>query len=338
MMQELPRKFLEFASSTMMLRHQVFDASPGRVDLHGGVRKEFGMRDRIQHLRAFRLAALAATVMTTLCAATSADARRGRLPEHSERYERSTSHIWTHRGGSWTEERSVRPRAYSKVRRHVRRSHKARAKMRQVGVRPSRNAMAAVSLAERGPEFDRAAPPSRRESRRMHRRAAAWAYAPTAADRPAYAYEPAAETPSSRVFRGHETASRPRQRRLASVPPFGSGGGGGLVAEARRWIGTNPTSRRSLWCGAFMNFVLERSGHEGTGSDLAKSFASIGRRVSGPQVGAIAVMSRRGGGHVGVVSGIDSAGNPIIISGNSRGRRVAEGTYPRGRVYAYVMP
>ena len=87
-----------------------------------------------------------------------------------------------------------------------------------------------------------------------------------------------------------------------------------------------------------MNFVLERSGHEGTGSDLAKSFASIGRRVSGPQVGAIAVMSRRGGGHVGVVSGIDEAGNPIIISGNSRGRRVAEGTYPRGRVYAYVMP
>jgi uncharacterized protein (TIGR02594 family) len=115
-------------------------------------------------------------------------------------------------------------------------------------------------------------------------------------------------------------------------------GGGGVVDEARRWIGTNPTNRSSLWCAAFMNFVLQRAGHGGTGSNFAKSFASFGQRVSGPQVGAIAVMSRRGGGHVGVVSGIDASGNPVIISGNSRGRRVAESVYPRGRVYAYVMP
>jgi uncharacterized protein (TIGR02594 family) len=122
-------------------------------------------------------------------------------------------------------------------------------------------------------------------------------------------------------------------RRLASS----GSGGGSVVDEARRWLGTNPTNRRSLWCGAFMNFVLERTGHRGTGSDLARSFASVGQRVSGPQVGALAVMSRRGGGHVGVVSGVDASGNPIIISGNHR-RTVAEAVYPRGRVYAYVIP
>ncbi len=114
-------------------------------------------------------------------------------------------------------------------------------------------------------------------------------------------------------------------------------GGGSVVNEARRWIGTNPTRRSRLWCGTFMNFVLERTGHRGTGSDLARSFASLGHRVSGPQVGAIAVMARRGGGHVGVVSGVDDNGNPVIISGN-HGHRVAEAVYPRGRVYAYVMP
>jgi hypothetical protein len=48
-------------------------------------------------------------------------------------------------------------------------------------------------------------------------------------------------------------------------------------------------------------------------------------------------MGRRGGGHVGVVSGIDPAGNPIIISGNHN-HEVAESVYPRGRIYAYVMP
>jgi len=121
-----------------------------------------------------------------------------------------------------------------------------------------------------------------------------------------------------------------------SVGSFG--GGSSLVAEARRFIGGNPTGRARLWCARFMNMVLQKTGHRGTGSDMARSFASYGRRVSGPQVGAIAVISRgRRGGHVGVVSGVDAKGNPIIVSGN-HGRKVAEAVYPRGRVYAYVMP
>ncbi|MBN9007080.1 MAG: TIGR02594 family protein [Rhizobiales bacterium] len=119
---------------------------------------------------------------------------------------------------------------------------------------------------------------------------------------------------------------------------FSSGFGvSNVVAEARRYIGGNPTGRSRLWCARFMNMVLKRSGHQGTGSDMASSFAHYGRRVSGPQVGAIAVMGRRGGGHVGVVSGIDKRGNPIIVSGN-HSHRVAESVYPRGRIYAYVMP
>lgn len=116
-----------------------------------------------------------------------------------------------------------------------------------------------------------------------------------------------------------------------------SGGGSSVVAEARRYLGGNPTSRASLWCARFMNMVLERTGHHGTGSDMARSFASYGQRVSGPQVGAIAVMARRGGGHVGVVSGIDAQGNPIVISGNN-GNRVRETPVSRGRIYAYVLP
>jgi uncharacterized protein (TIGR02594 family) len=116
------------------------------------------------------------------------------------------------------------------------------------------------------------------------------------------------------------------------------GGWSDVVGEARRWIGTNPTGRNSLWCARFMNFVLARAGYRGTGSDMARSFASYGRRLSGPRVGAIAVMSRGArGGHVGVVSGIDAKGNPIIISGNHN-NRVAEAAYPRGRVRTYVMP
>ena len=110
-----------------------------------------------------------------------------------------------------------------------------------------------------------------------------------------------------------------------------------LVMEARHYLGGNPTSRASLWCARFMNMVLERTGHRGTGSDMASSFARYGHPVSGPQVGAIAVMSRRGGGHVGIITGIDARGNPIMISGNN-GNRVREAPISRGRIYAYVIP
>jgi uncharacterized protein (TIGR02594 family) len=118
----------------------------------------------------------------------------------------------------------------------------------------------------------------------------------------------------------------------------GFGGGSGIVATARSYIGGNPTGRSRLWCARFMNMVLERSGLRGTGSDMARSFASYGQHISGPQVGAIAVMSRgRRGGHVGIVSGIDASGNPIVVSGN-HGHRVAESVYSKSRIYAYVMP
>ncbi len=123
----------------------------------------------------------------------------------------------------------------------------------------------------------------------------------------------------------------------SGVAMSGGFSGSSLIAEARRYLGGNPTGRGSLWCARFLNMVLERTGHRGTGSDLAASFAHYGQRVSGPEVGAIAVMSRRGGGHVGIITGIDARGNPIMISGNN-GHRVREAAVSRGRIYAYVMP
>jgi len=132
-------------------------------------------------------------------------------------------------------------------------------------------------------------------------------------------------------------ASLPSSTFSGGASPSGGFASSNVVAEARRYIGGNPTGRGSLWCARFMNMVLLHSGYRGTGSDLARSFASYGQRVSGPQVGAIAVMGRRGGGHVGIITGIDASGNPIMISGNN-GNRVREAPISRGRIYTYVMP
>jgi uncharacterized protein (TIGR02594 family) len=132
---------------------------------------------------------------------------------------------------------------------------------------------------------------------------------------------------------GHQTCGGSINR---TGNEYNRSGYNSIVAEARRYLGTNPTGRRRLWCGAFMDMVLRNTGHRGAGN-LASNYAHLGTRVSGPQIGAIAVMSRRGGGHVGVVSGIDANGNPIIISGNHN-HTTAEAVYPARRIYAYVIP
>jgi uncharacterized protein (TIGR02594 family) len=109
-----------------------------------------------------------------------------------------------------------------------------------------------------------------------------------------------------------------------------------LVSAARAEVGNGAVYGRSnLWCARFVNYLLSRTGHKGTGSDAARSFLAFPKTSA--QVGAIAILSRRGGGHVGVVSGVDAAGDPIIISGNNAGR-VREGAVPVKRVLAFVVP
>jgi uncharacterized protein (TIGR02594 family) len=114
--------------------------------------------------------------------------------------------------------------------------------------------------------------------------------------------------------------------------------GSGLVSSAKSHIGATASQLGlpgSLWCADFMNQTLHRAGYKGTGSRTAKSFLALPRTTA--RVGAIAVMGRRGGGHVGIVSGFDASGNPVIVSGNHN-HRVREATYSGKRIIAYVSP
>lgn len=112
-----------------------------------------------------------------------------------------------------------------------------------------------------------------------------------------------------------------------------------MLAEAERWIGSkNPTGFRGAWCGAFQAMVARKVGVEPPKGYLqAKQWVHAGRRLSSPAVGAIAVLLRRGGGHVGIVESVEPNGDPVIVSGNHN-RRVGIGVYPKSRVLAYVEP
>ena len=131
-------------------------------------------------------------------------------------------------------------------------------------------------------------------------------------------------------------ASIPGRASLAfgDPAPLLSWTGSRLVDQARGYIGrTGPSlglpSR--LWCADFANMLAGG----GTGSRLARSY--LVRPAVPAAIGVYAVTARRGGGHVGIVSGFTPAGDVILISGN-HGHRVGEGVYPRSRVLKFVSP
>jgi uncharacterized protein (TIGR02594 family) len=106
-----------------------------------------------------------------------------------------------------------------------------------------------------------------------------------------------------------------------------------VVAVAERYRGTNPTGRARLWCAAFANLVLERTGHHGSGTATARSFARYGSPAPGPVPGAIIVFPH----HVGFVVGVEGPGRVRVVSGN-HGHRVGEGVYSTRGVIAYRYP
>jgi uncharacterized protein (TIGR02594 family) len=138
---------------------------------------------------------------------------------------------------------------------------------------------------------------------------------------------------------------------VARAEPGASASGGGLEAisgamryadspwlhHAIRDVGTNPTGWKKLWCAKSMNMWLQQSGKRGCGGNTAISCLKAGRRLSGPQVGALAVMAH----HVGIVKEV-SGDSVMLVSGNHSGRsgtrQVGVGKYPRSRVVAYVWP
>ncbi|GAB9153363.1 C40 family peptidase [Bradyrhizobium diazoefficiens] len=112
----------------------------------------------------------------------------------------------------------------------------------------------------------------------------------------------------------------------------GFNAGVGIVDRARQFIGATAHQvgvRSTLWCSAFVRKITGASGVD----DRALSWER--KPHIAPQVGAVVTMGRRGGGHVGVVSGFTAKGDPIVISGNHSGR-VREAVYSRHRIRAWV--
>lgn len=90
------------------------------------------------------------------------------------------------------------------------------------------------------------------------------------------------------------------------------------------------------WCAAAMGAWLRRAGLPNTKSLLAKSYATYGQKLAGPVVGAIGVMNRVGGGHVGIVVG---SGNGLVtMLGGNQGDAVKIASFARSGFIAFRWP
>ena len=90
------------------------------------------------------------------------------------------------------------------------------------------------------------------------------------------------------------------------------------------------------WCGAFVNWCLEAACIDGVDpSDenhpaRALSWRSFGNDLDTPAYGSIATKTRRGGGHVGFVYGVNASGDSLYILGGNQNNSVNVSLYPIG--------
>lgn len=93
----------------------------------------------------------------------------------------------------------------------------------------------------------------------------------------------------------------------------------------------------TAWCGGFIAYIFAIVGlekHIPKYFPTARAWARAGVKLDKPAYGCIAVFSRKGGGHVGIVVGEDSKGNLMILGGN-QSNQVNIMPISKSRVIAY---
>lgn len=108
-----------------------------------------------------------------------------------------------------------------------------------------------------------------------------------------------------------------------------------------RVLGIPYTADSIPWCGLFMAWVMVQAGFKPPAIAIrAKEWEKFGDPLPmtmTPPEGAVAVFTRNGGGHVGIVVGIHPNGDLDILGGN-QGDAVNIRRFPRTRLTAFRWP
>jgi uncharacterized protein (TIGR02594 family) len=92
------------------------------------------------------------------------------------------------------------------------------------------------------------------------------------------------------------------------------------------------------WCGVAVAAWMRAAGIEPPPNWFrAKAWLAFGMPLSEPVAGCVVVFERPGGGHVGLVTGVDQIGRLLVLGGN-QGNAVSEVPFARERVLGYRWP
>lgn len=123
----------------------------------------------------------------------------------------------------------------------------------------------------------------------------------------------------------------------------------GVFVEAARYTGfseitdtkslqalTGVNPRRTKWCAAFLNAILNRKGYRTSGGNTAASFRNYGVKVSNPVKGDIVVLH----GHVGIfVKYTTINGRKMVaVLGGNQSNKVKISYYPAKRIITIRRP
>jgi len=90
------------------------------------------------------------------------------------------------------------------------------------------------------------------------------------------------------------------------------------------------------WCSSFVNGIMNEAGYKGTNSAAASSWLEWGVKLSKPRYGAIVVLSRTGGNHVGFY--LDDDGSRVKLLGGNQGDKVSEAWFSLDSLRGYRWP
>jgi uncharacterized protein (TIGR02594 family) len=105
------------------------------------------------------------------------------------------------------------------------------------------------------------------------------------------------------------------------------------------WAEYGQDDSKLPWCGAFIARVCKEAGlpfPKRYSSALA--WAEWGESLNYPAQGCVAVLTRDGGGHVAIVTGISRDGKSVRLLGGNQGDAVNERWFPTSRVKYWRAP
>lgn len=105
------------------------------------------------------------------------------------------------------------------------------------------------------------------------------------------------------------------------------------LAQKLPWLLGQP------WCGGVMAHWMRQAGVEPPAHAYrALSWAKWGVPLPAPMLGAVAVLTRKGGGHVGIVTGISADGQQVELLGGNQNNSVNASWFDARRVTAWRAP